>query len=218
MLDEGVYDPSIFKAVFLAGAGGSGKSYVANHALRGLGLKTINTDIAFENFLKKANLSLKMPDSEKEERDAIRFSAKKLTSKLKNTYQQGRLGLLIDGTGRNFKKIKAQADKLKEIGYDVKMVFVNTSLETALKRNSKRERSVPESIVKNHWYSVQSNIGKFQRYFGNENFTIIDNNNATKEDLNSVFKEVKNFVESKPKNQIAQNWINTQLKQKRNAN
>ena len=45
------------------------------------------------------------------------------------------------------------------------MIFVNTSLDVALERNKKRERSVPEYITTNHDKSVQSNIGKFQNLF-----------------------------------------------------
>ena len=52
-ITEGVYDPSIFKAFFLAGGPGSGKSFVSKSALSGMGLKVINSDAAFESKLKK---------------------------------------------------------------------------------------------------------------------------------------------------------------------
>ena len=41
-LQEGLYDPNIFKAFFLAGGPGSGKSYVAGKATGGTGLKSVN--------------------------------------------------------------------------------------------------------------------------------------------------------------------------------
>ena len=41
-LEEGPNDPHIFKAVFLAGGPGSGKSFVANKMLKGTGLRTVN--------------------------------------------------------------------------------------------------------------------------------------------------------------------------------
>ena len=75
-IKEGVYDPNIFKAVFLAGGPGSGKSFVAGKAMGGLGLKIINSDDAFERYLKKEGLSLKMPSSEAEPRDTERARAK----------------------------------------------------------------------------------------------------------------------------------------------
>ena len=39
---EGVYDPNIFKAFFLAGGPGSGKSFVTTNITGGLGLKNVN--------------------------------------------------------------------------------------------------------------------------------------------------------------------------------
>ena len=50
---EGVYDPNIFKAFFLAGGPGSGKSYVVRRTTGGTGLKIVNSDPAFESLLKK---------------------------------------------------------------------------------------------------------------------------------------------------------------------
>ena len=61
LLNEGVYDKGIFKAVFMAGGPGSGKSYMAR-GLFGIpetintsytGLKTVNSDTEFEFFLRK---------------------------------------------------------------------------------------------------------------------------------------------------------------------
>ena len=72
---EGVYDPHIFKAVFLAGGPGSGKSFVAGRALGGLGLKVINSDDPFERYLARAGLSMKMPDEEQSQRDVERARA-----------------------------------------------------------------------------------------------------------------------------------------------
>ena len=46
-LQEGVYDPNIFKAFFLAGGPGSGKSYVVRRTTGGTGLKVVNSDPAF---------------------------------------------------------------------------------------------------------------------------------------------------------------------------
>lgn len=103
-LNEGVYDPNIFKAIFLAGGPGSGKSYIAGRTIRGGGLRIVNSDSAFEALLKKANLSLKMPDSQAAQRDPVRDKAKKLTQKRLDNYIEGRLGLIIDGTGREYAK------------------------------------------------------------------------------------------------------------------
>ena len=114
-LQEGVYDPNIFKAFFLAGGPGSGKSYVARRTTGGLGLKIVNSDDAFETLLKKAGLSLKMPPEQEAPRDIVRGRAKELTAKRKGNYLDGRLCLVIDGTGREFDKIQRQARQLQDL-------------------------------------------------------------------------------------------------------
>ena len=53
-IDEGVNDPAIFKAIFLAGGPGSGKSFIVGKTgLTSMGYKVVNSDDAFEVSLKK---------------------------------------------------------------------------------------------------------------------------------------------------------------------
>jgi predicted kinase len=213
-LNEGVYDPNIFKAIFLAGGPGSGKSYIAGRTIRGGGLRIVNSDSALEALLKKANLSLKMPDSQAAQRDPIRDKAKKLTQKRLDNYIEGRLGLIIDGTGREYDKVTKQASELQQIGYDTYMVFVNTSLDVALQRNANRPRSVPESIVTRSWNAVQQNIGKFSLFFKN-GMVIVDNNDAGEDMFTAVFKRVRGLLRQPVKNGRARQWIQNQLELKK---
>jgi predicted kinase len=218
-LKEGLYDQGIFKAFFLAGGPGSGKTFVTGNAFGGTGLRQINSDAAFERAIKKAGLSLKMPDSEEEARDMIRTRAKALTGSMMDMSIKGRLGLVIDGTGRDYDKISAQMRMLKELGYDCSMIFVNTSLEVALERNSNRPRSVPEYIVSKSWTAVQSNIGKFQNLFGMSNMIIIDNNQSDKElvtiTLNKVSKAVRQLVTKPIQSYTAKRWMASERKARR---
>jgi len=207
ILKEGLYDPGIFKAFFLAGGPGSGKTYVTNKVMGGMGLKNINSDRAFEIGLKKAGLSLKMPEDEAKKRDPIRLRAKELTGKALENYIQGRLGLVVDSTGRDYESIARPCSLLKQMGYDCYMVFVNTSLEVAMVRNTERERTVPPEIVKNNWNTVQQNIGKFQRLFGQQKMIIIDNNKADEKIITNVYKQVAKFVKKPVDNHIAKQWI-----------
>jgi len=213
-LQEGVYDPNIFKAFFLAGGPGSGKSYVARRTTGGMGLRVVNSDDAFESLLKKAGLSLKMPPEQEAPRAVVRGRAKELTAKRKGNYLEGRLGLIIDGTGREFDKIQSQARQLQELGYDTYMIFVNTSLDVALQRNAERSRSVPESIVIKSWKAVQANLGKFNNFFGS-GMIIVDNNDAGEDIFTQVFKRVQKLVKRKVQNTRAKNWIAMELSKKR---
>ena len=209
---EGIYDPNIFKAVFLAGGPGSGKSYVVSKVVSGMGLKVINSDEPFERYLVKAGLSLKMPDEEQAERDIERKRAKKVTSARKGHAIDGRLGIIIDGTGKDYDKMIRQAAQLQELGYETSMVFVNTTLETALERNRKRDRSVPPEIAKQGWKDVQMNLPRFQRYF-RKRFFVADNN--TGDDLTPITKAVRRAILKKVDNPIASAWIAGELKKKR---
>lgn len=213
-LQEGVYDPNIFKAFFLAGGPGSGKSYVVRRTTGGTGLKTVNSDDQFEFMLKKAGLSLKMPKSEEEPRDAVRARAKEMTAKKRSNYLDGRLGLIIDGTGRESEKIILQHRSLKELGYDTHMIFVNTSLDVALQRNAERARSVPEPIVVKSWKDVQSNMGTFSQTF-RQGFIVVDNNDAGEDVFVKVFKQIKGLLRKKPTSGIAKNWIANELAMKK---
>ena len=78
-LTEGVYDPHIFKAFFLAGGPGSGKSYVQRRLFAGTGMKVVNSDNFLTNSLKKAGQSLDLRSIEGGILDAMRGRAKKQT-------------------------------------------------------------------------------------------------------------------------------------------
>ena len=218
-LQEGLYDPNIFKAFFLAGGPGSGKTFVTRNAFGGTGLRQINSDSAFENALRKHGLSLKMPEDEAEARDILRARAKGTTDKTLDLSLKGRLGLVIDGTGRDYDKIKSQNDMLKQLGYDTYMIFVNTSLDVALERNAKRERSVPEYITRKSWTQVQSNIGRFQNTFGMSNMIIVDNSKDERElttiVMNKVDKSVRRLLSNKIKSYTAKRWMATERRLRR---
>ena len=213
-IKEGVYDPNIFKAVFLAGGPGSGKSFVAGKAMGGLGLKIINSDDAFERYLKKEGLSLKMPSSEAEPRDTERARAKKVTASKKFLAIKGRLGIIIDGTGHVYDKIAKQGSMLRQIGYEPSMVFVNTSLHVALARNEQRARSVMPKLVKKSWQDVQNNMGKFQNFFGPSHFFIVDNNGPEDDLMKISIKHIRKAISKSVKNPIAAGWITNELKKK----
>ena len=210
-LQEGLNDPNIFKAFFLAGGPGSGKSYVVRQTTGGTGLQIVNSDDAFERYLEAAGLSKKMPKAEEEPRDIERARAKKVTKARQEGYLEGRLGLIIDGTGKDYDKIAAQSIKLKQLGYDTHMIFVNTSLDTALERNAKRSRSVPESIAIKSWKDVQSNIGKFSQHF-RQNFVVVDNNDSKEDVMTPVFKQIKSLLRKKVTSPVAKQWVYNQMK------
>jgi predicted kinase len=212
-LDEGPNDPHIFKAVFMAGGPGSGKSYVARKMLAATGLKPVNSDEIYEYLANKKELDLGdpavvgSPDGQ-----AVRNRAKDLTNKRLTGYLHGRLGVIIDGTGKDVAKVKKDSDRLKSLGYETMMIMVNTSQEVAQERNKQRARSIPAEMVSNMWKQVQDNLMQFQQVFGAANFHVVDNsggqeNPDREQNFNQVFTNVQKFLNSPPRSRTAQAWL-----------
>ena len=219
-LQEGLQDPHIFKAFFLAGGPGSGKSFVVRKTTGGTGLRIVNSDDLFEKYIKDAGFDMDMrtrkAEREKPARDVMRDRAKKLTKKRRDNYVEGRIGLIIDGTGADYDKIAKQSTELKQLGYDTHMIFVNTSLDVALARNAERQRSVEDSVAITSWKNVQSNMGKFSQHFRG-NMVIVDNNNVMEDDgmlFNDIFKQIKSLLKIKVRNPKAHAWVSQQMKER----
>ena len=224
-LVEGVDDPGILKAVFLAGGPGSGKTYIAK-GLFGIpdrinvsqtGMKMVNSDKELKYLLNKFGFGTdldSLPDEvfanltnpSDPKYSGLRSFAKDLTGQRRKLYQNGRLGMIIDGTGDEFNKISMEKRELEAVGYDCYMVFVNTSLDVALERNEKRDRILPEKIVKDSHKAVTQNMGGYQGLFGGSNFMIVDNNKTLDEDaatkrFNMLVKQgIGKFIKTPLKN------------------
>ena len=235
---EGMYDPGIFKAFWLAGGPGSGKSKVTGEITGSwvgdaektkdrkkqlrfvagrtgpLGLKIINSDEILTKMLIDAGMHLRMDQytaAEKEQKETIRDEAKKLLKKRQKNYVLGRLGLVLDGTGKNYDKVSTASNSLRAIGYNTYMIFVNTSLDVALQRNEMRTRKLDPTDVEDMWKAVQQNMGKFQQYFGRQNFILVDNNSPTQDVLSDLFVQMGKIVKEPVTHRAALAWIKSQL-------
>ena len=241
LLNEGVNDKGVLKAVFMAGGPGSGKSYVARE-LFGIpksinvsvsGLKTVNSDTEFEFLLKKYGFETvgggididlwpkevfdTIAGGDEDSKDmTVRKKAKLLTKARQKQYADGRLGMIIDGTGHDYSKLSKEKLQLEQLGYDCYMIFVNTSLEVALQRNQERRRSLPEDILTKSWKDVQNNMGKFQGLFG-RNFVVVDNSKFLKpKDALKKFgmitkKYISKFINKPVKNPKGKKWVKNNL-------
>ena len=213
-LSEGLNDPGIFKAVFLAGGPGSGKSFIATSNSKGhlgllaAGLRVSNIDTAYELLLKKAGMSTTPEDIWSDKGQELRLKALALTDSQKQTYIKGRLGIIIDGTGKDYDKIMAQKKMFDKLGYDTAMVFVNTNLETAIKRDKDRDRTIGAEKVTQMWQGVQDNLGKFQSAFKN-NFIIVDNSEGKdwQRDAARGFKDLMKLAKKPITNAVGKKWL-----------
>ena len=245
LLTEGVYDKSILKAVFMAGGPGSGKTYI-NSQLFGIpygdinvsvsGLKSVNSDTEFMMLLRKHGFDpaelANYPDyafkhlSDPVEKggSGLRDFAQALKDARMAGYMRGKLGMVIDSTGSNFQKVVRQKKQLERQGYDCYMVFVMTSLETALKRNTMRaekgERELPKKIVIQSWNETRKNLGALKSTFGS-NFALVHNDKHLDDDearhkfANLTKSYANKWVGGKIENPKAKQWIKDQLRLKK---
>ena len=233
-LQEGINDTAIFKAVFLAGGPGSGKSFIGTEkkgksptaggdpkifmgggqlGLINLGLRVVNPDPAYEKLLKDAGLDAKnSADIWSDKGQEIRVKATDLTAKQKSLYVDGRLGVVVDGTGANINKIKGQKSLLDKVGYECAMIYVNTNLETAIARDAKRDRTIGADKVTEMWNNVQKNLKSYEGIFGKSNMYVIDNSDGSNwnAEAKKAHKKLEKWIRKDPTDPKAKAWIEAQ--------
>ena len=233
-LQEGINDAAIFKAVFLAGGPGSGKSFIGTETkgksptaggdpkafmgggqlgLISLGLRVVNPDPAYEKMLKDAGLDAKnSADIWSDKGQEIRVKATDLTAKQKSLYVDGRLGVIVDGTGANINKVKGQKSLLDKVGYECAMIYVNTNLETAIARDQKRDRTIGADKVTEMWKNVQKNLKQYESIFGKSNMYVIDNSDGSnwQTEAKKAHKKLEKWIRKDPSDPKAKAWIEGQ--------
>ena len=141
---ESINDKNLFKAVFMVGAPGSGKTFFSGKMFGGMGAVTLNSDDIFEMALFNNHITgnpnhladtrrvlqlmrdVKSGKLEKiftadymsrpEIRDYREQRVKPLTSKRFAFWVNGMFPIIIDGTGKNPGRLKKQKEFLEKIG------------------------------------------------------------------------------------------------------
>ena len=159
------------KVIFMAGGPGSGKSNVIKQLdLEKQGFKTVNQDISLQWLAKNHGLPTDMRDFTPEQASKwgeLGWDARMIAKRKQTKYQGKGDGIIVDGTGNSLKMMNQHVREFESKGYDVQMIFVETSLETALERNRvRKERSLRSGIVIKTHESVQKNKEAFKEMFG----------------------------------------------------
>ncbi len=216
---EGRNDPSIFHAVFMAGAPGAGKSYVSDWMALGpqLGYKVINSDMEFTRYMKEAGLTddkgaVVLDPKTEFQRGVVRTVAKRHTKSKQSHAMIGRLGLVIDGTGANAKKVMGQKKTLEALGYECAMVYVTIPLEDSIESDRKRgeegERTIGPELVTQKYKELDKSIPQLKKAFGKLFFEI---DNTVREKTPQIIRGVENFIKkwskTMPKNRAAKTWM-----------
>jgi len=185
------------KVIFMAGGAGSGKSGVLKQlGLEGQGFKTVNQDISLEWLKKNAGLPTDMRDLTPEqlsEVNKLAGEARRIAKRKQGKFKGNGDGVVIDGTGGSLNVMKKKVQEFKDAGYDVQMVFVETSLDVAQDRNANRkERSLGSIIVAQNHKAVQGNKEGFKELFGNNFAEVNTDKLAQGEAMPSAFADKVN--------------------------
>lgn len=230
-LAEGIQDKAILKVIFMCGGAGSGKSTVSSYILdydkdqaintmTQTGLKISNIDMPYTLILKQMGIDPAKLGSLPEEEfnkinygpDSPREKARKLTNIMLSSYQNQRLGILVDGTGAMRDRISGYKNKFEQLGYDCLMIYVDVDLDVALERNRKRkERSLRDDLVEDIWNDVRNNLNYYDELFG-DNFVYVNNNVRDMNKLKEAKRKVISFLQQPVQNPIGQEWLDSQKK------
>ena len=201
-LNEGIQDKGIFKAVFMAGTPGSGKSYTISKIKSGkIWPRIVNTDKTFplykEDWFNNWN--------------KISNKVKTINKNQLALYINSILPLFVDGTSNETSTVLRRTGLLESFGYDCAMIFVNTDLETSLERASKRERKVDPEFIK----QVYDQTEKAKSFYKSKFQTWLEINNNEGELTNKViinaYKKVSQFYDSSIRNPIGKEYKKVML-------
>jgi predicted ABC-type ATPase len=170
-LRESINDRGIFKACFFAGHPGSGKSYVSAEVTTDVMPRVVNTDSFHSHPSFKPFWSEWTP---------IRDKVKRLSQQRLALYLNGMLPLAIDSTSSNTSSLLRRVGILKSLGYDVALTWIETSLDTALKRVEQRGnedgRIVPSKVVERIYNTLNDQKDFYASEF--RNFSVIKNDDG----------------------------------------
>jgi len=176
-LSEGVNDPHIFKAVFMAGPPGAGKSTVIKELHlsdvdTGLKLQDIDHTLAYLN-------KRQAPANPNYERGLD------VTIRRQTMFEKGMLGLLINTTGRSYERLMKLNKQLKQSGYSTFMVFVDAEYDVAYDRIKDRPnsatdprdagRKVDYDYFVDAFAATKQNVDFYALMFGDD-FALVTNN------------------------------------------
>lgn len=198
-IQEGVQDFGIFKAVFMAGSPGSGKSTVRRELFGGTGLKLVDADE-----VRAAYLKLGKGGDYDVYGDVVR--------RQRASYTDRRLGIIMDTTAWWMPSVINTTRELQALGYDVGMVQVFTPFHQAMERVKRRAeqegRDVPEAEVTKRYQALQQNTRDYIELFGDA-YWFVDNSGA-KPNLDHVKRDIRNWLKQSPQSPQAQSWIQSE--------
>jgi predicted ABC-type ATPase len=205
-MQESINDRGRLKAIFVIGLPGSGKSYTIKQLTGSVAPRIVNTDNATEYFSKKFSTQINSANWDEFKDDAHRITHAALLN-----YVDGLLPLFVDGTSNDVSNILHRMGILESIGYDVGVVFVNTPLQTALKRAKARAKDVGREIDEDFIREVDGRNAENAAYLRDKVsfFKQVNNSDDELDDLimHTAFKAVQSFYDQPVKNPVGRRTL-----------
>ena len=146
-----------FKAIFVLGPAGAGKSFLSKQIGIPKDFKVSNPDERIEQVFPAFGVSMKFVGKKQADDDSTGAKAKEMdiqqtARKIMSNATAGHTAnllmianpLVFDTTGEDTKKILSRAENLMRLGYDVGIFQVNVPTEVSVDRDKKRKRTVGE--------------------------------------------------------------------------
>jgi len=199
-INESINDKGIFKACFMAGNPGAGKSYVISKIKSGdIEPRIVNVD----------KLNEYLGADTQEQRESLYDKVHRITSNQLANYINSMLPLWIDGTSAKVSEVSRRDKILRSVGYDTAMIWVNTTVETSIERAQKRKRKVSPEIITSMYNTIQGLKPKYKSMFSI--FIEVNNNDGELNDavISRIYKKMLGFFSSPVKNKVGKEYISS---------
>jgi predicted ABC-type ATPase len=121
--------------------------------------------------------------------------ARSAAKKAQSEYACDRQSFLIDGTAGDFRHISKQVKELRDVGYNVAMLYIDVPLQVSMERNILRGkeggRRLHDDTVIKSWKAVDKSKAAYADIFGG-NFFLIDGSEGNFEMSIDTVKPVMN--------------------------
>lgn len=203
-LQESINDKGLFKAVFVCGIPGAGKSYTISNLTDGtIQPKIINSDKVLEHMGRMGKTDI----GDAASWDQVGHQVELTTANMLAQYINGMLPLFIDSTSASAANLLRRKGILESFGYDCALVWINVDLETAIQRAAQRVRNVPEEFIRKVYeQSVQAKDYLVSRF---DQVLPLNNNDGMMTDavIKTAYNSSRSFFNSELHNYVGRDSL-----------